>query len=403
MKILLTLFEIQDYGGIVGDIEFLMKGLREHGHSADLVMLRPSRQPPYTRKPEGPRGSYKSVTGGEVNTLAGWYGIPVFGYVGLDNLAHWQKLSGKYDLVIHEIPNPKMDEDGWWRHVYDIDPPQLIAAHDAHFRDLYPYIREIAHKIKGISCTNHAGYVALEWCPIPRAFIGAAHELQDWSKIPPWGLKAKQAVCAHVWKAWKNMDKVVRAIPLVNHPVVMAGDGIEGRYMRSKDKCKEKYKGIWEAAKARQPNFWRGLLTHGELFNLYQDSRVMVDMSFSRKFHALGNHFNRSVIESYNNGVLPICTSENMYENSPQVPLFSDGKTHVAIGADSEPAYIAEVIDWAISLNEESVRPIIERGRAILAEHFDYRKVCLEYLKLAKGEPAGIYPKLEVGQWPAKI
>lgn len=400
MKIILTLFEIQDYGGIVGDIEFLMKGLREHGHQVELVMLRDSAIPFSVRKATGPKGSYRSQAGGECNTLAGWYGIRVYGYGSDAALDFWKKAVYGADLIIHEIPGPKPDAAGRWKGIYDVDAPQLIAAHDAHFRDMYPHIALLKDRIKGISCTNHAGYKALEWCPIPRAFIGAAHEIQpDWV-IPSWNDKKRQAVCAHVWKAWKNMDRVVRTIPLCDTPIYMGGDGIEARYMRSKDKCKDKYKGIWAAALERNSDFYKGLMTYEQLFGLYADSRVMLDMSFSRKFHALGNHFNRSVIESYNCGVLPICTRENMYENGPQVPLFEGGKTHVEVDADITPRDLGDVVEWAVNLPDHAIAPVIERGRAILSRYFDYKTVCLEYLKLAEGKPAGIYPVLETGTPP---
>lgn len=403
MKVLLTLFEIQDYGGIVGDVEYLIKGLRENGHECDIVLLRPNDRDLTLRKATGPKGSYDSTTGGEAHTLAGWYGIKVLGYVGDRAILNWQRFASRYDLVIHEIPNPPQDEKGYWKQIYDIDPPQLIAAHDAHFRDMYPYIREIAHRVKGISCTNHAGYNALSWFPGPRAFIGAAHVPREaaWDRDTPWEYRAKRAVCAHVWKAWKRMDKVVEAALHTKSKVVMGGDGIEGRYMRSKDKCKPKYIGLWDKFLASGGEY-KGLMTHDELFLEYQNARVMVDMSYSRKFQALGNHFNRSVIEAYNNGCVPICTVENMAVTNEQVPLFSDKDNYIAVEHNIDPENLAEVIDWTMQLNPATVERVIQKGRRILLDHFDYRKVCLEYLKLAEGKPAGIYPILEVGSWPEK-
>jgi len=181
--------------------------------------------------------------------------------------------------------------------------------------------------------------------------------------------------------------------------MVMGGDGIEGRYMRSVDKVKPKYRGLWKSY-LDSGNTYRGMMTHDELYIQYQVSRVMVDMSFSRKFAALGNHFNRSIIESYDNGVLPICTRENMRENSPQVALFEDGKTHIPVDADISVVELAGVIDWAANLPRNQTLHMIERGRKILTDHFDYRVSCGEYLKLASGQPAGIYPKLETGVMP---
>jgi glycosyltransferase involved in cell wall biosynthesis len=196
------------------------------------------------------------------------------------------------------------------------------------------------------------------------------------------------------------MHKVVEAARhLQSSSIVLGGDGIEGRYMRSVDKVKPKYVGLWSSF-LESGNTYKGMMTHDELFAQYQTSRAMVDMSYSRKFAALGNHFNRSCIESYNCGVLPICTRENMAENSPQVPLFVPGKNYIPVDADIRPEALAEVLDWAVNLPESMTTHMIEAGRKILSDHFDYRKSCQEYLKLAKGGPAGIYPILETGVMP---
>lgn len=321
-------------------------------------------------------------------------------------MSNWHSFANGYDVVIHEIPGPKLPDGPVnydWHDIYNLSGPvQIIAAHDAHFRDMYPHIREVAERITAITCTNHAGYVALEWCPIPRAFIGAAHLVRDWSNDVPWGDRGRNAICAHVWKAWKNMHKVVGAVPYLHMETMlgMAGDGIEGRYMRSKDKCKPKYVGLWEAANKNPFFYYDGLLPHEELFRQYLGSRLMVDMSFSKKFYALGNHFNRSVIESYNTGMLPLCTLENMDEKPSQRPLFKHGENFIGIPASSDYEDVASAIDWCLDLESSTVERLICNGRELLQDHFDYRRTSLQYLDLAAGRPAGIYPNLETGRWP---
>ena len=41
MKFLMTMFQIQDYGGIINHAEYLAKGLKELGHEVDFTMLVP--------------------------------------------------------------------------------------------------------------------------------------------------------------------------------------------------------------------------------------------------------------------------------------------------------------------------------------------------------------------------
>ena len=402
MKVLLTLFDIQDYGGIVGDIEFLIRGLRENDYEADLILLRDTTKPVYTKQLKYKQGSYQSNSGvGHVHTLDGWSGIPVWSFHTEQHVQEYHQFAKAYDLIIHEIPNPP--QTGAWREIYDINTPQVIAAHDAHYRRAYPYIAEIAHLVRGISCTNHAGYVALAEFPGPRAFIGAAHEVMDWPLLPTWRERKKQAVCAHVWKNWKHMDRVVAAAPyLLDSSLIMAGDGIERRYMASLTKCKPKYIGLWQTFNECSWAEYAGMLPYEELFATYQNSRVMVDMSYSDKFASLGNHFNRSIIEAFNNGCVSICTDMNMRENTPQVPLFEKDETHIEVPYDITPEDLADVIDDTVNMPAKRANRIIENGREILLKYFNYEDVWEEYFKLARGEPAGIYPVLEVGKQPCK-
>lgn len=404
MKVLLTIYDINDYGGIIGDIEYLARGLREHGHTVDLICLRNVDRDPYRKRfQKAQPGDYPSVFGGTCNTLRGWDGIRVFGYGTPSRVRQIQAKMLEYDLVIHEIPSPKEEDWPLAREIYRTDVNQIIAAHDAHFREHYYWINDVAPYITAITCTNHAGYVALEHCEIPRAFIGAAHEVALWEGLKSWEGRHANVICAHVWKAWKQMHKVVAAGPLLSPrtTLIMGGDGIEGRYMRSVDKCKPKYEGLWPAFTESPRCEYEKLMSESGLKDEYAVGRVMIDMSFSKKFARLGNHFNRSIIEAANYGCVAICTTENMRENSPQVPLFEDDVTHVAVPADSDPQYLADVMEWAANdMHPDDHGTMVAAVRQVLSDHFDYRKTSLQYLDLAQGRPAGIYPVLETGKKP---
>jgi glycosyltransferase involved in cell wall biosynthesis len=410
MKILFTVFEMLDWGGIVQDLEWKARGLVEAGHTVDLIYLKNADMDPKMRGNTTREGSYPSYfKGATCNTLAGYFGVPVISYGSKDRLRKWYKRASKYDLIIHEIPGPnpakpgQVDTKNYWQKLYDHDTPQIISAHDANYRDLYPYLVHLAPKIKGISCTNQAGYAGLSWFPAPRAFIGAPHPVLDWTKQKSWDDRKVQAVCAHVWKAWKHMDQVVRAIPKLKETnMVMCGSGIEYHYMSSVDKCKPKYEGIWQKAMDAGMDY-RGMMPTADLQKLYRQSRVMVDMAWSKKFMKLGCHFNRSIIEGYNNGCVPIVVSENMIEDGFQVRMFKEGKTHFEIKADHRPKELAQLIEHVANLPAAEADEIVRRGRKVLLKYFDYRVSSLDYIKLAEGKPAGVYPKLETGKLNKKI
>lgn len=397
MKILQTVFDIMDYGGIVNHVELLARGFEELGHKTEMCILRCSdRDPHMNKKATQVVGSYTSGVANQVNTISGWYGANVYSYGSARQLKIWERYANQFDLIIHQLPVPKADPDGYWLRLYDHGVPQIAIAHDAHFRDMYPHMIEIAPTLIGVSVTNPAGYEALRHYPGLRTFIGAPHVPQKWEDQRPWRKRPPRFVSAHVWKAWKHMDTVVRAIPYLPDDIqnVIGGDGIEGRYMRSIDKCKPKYEGIWQSAINAGMDY-RGLLPPALLMEEYTNARLMVDMSYSKKFAALGNHFNRSTIEAYNGGCVPLVTDENMFDSTA---IFDKKYHYVSVPKDISPKDLASAIEDAAHMPWQTAERIVEAGRDLLSQYFHYRKSAHEFVRMAKGKKdIGIYGKLERG------
>lgn len=390
MKILQTVFDLMDYGGIVNYVEIMARAFTQLGHECEFVVLRNSTRDPYTIKSETPtHGAYESTIGSVAHVTQGWYGVPVYSYGDARQRKKWRRYADQFDLIIHQIPNPKWDADGNWRKLYDVDPPQIIATHDAHFRDLYPYLIDVAEKIVGITAAQEAGYNALKWYPSRITFMGCpifprrAEDQMRWSERRP------RVVSAHVWKAWKRMDLVVRAIPHLHAQNFIAGDGIEGRYMRSIDKCKPKYEGIWHRAEKAGMHY-HGFISPTFLASVYRKSRVMVDVSWSRAHEALGNHFNYSTLEAINNGCIPIVVAESMREVNP-VTMFEVGQTHVEIPKEITPKELARVIDATTMLSKVRAREMNMNGREVIAKHHSALRVARWFLLLMRDKPAGIY------------
>ena len=405
MKILQTVFDIMDYGGIVNHVELLAKGFRELGHKTEFVMLRCSDREPYINKAETHiTGTYTSEVAQNVNTISGWYGAKVMSYGSMAELGRLEYFFDKFDLVIHQLPVPKPDPEGFWKMLYQCGAPQIAIVHDAHFRTMYPHFIDIAKYLIGVSVTNPAGYHALEQFPGKRCFIGAPHIPARWDDLRPWRKRWPKFVSAHVWKSWKHMDRVLRALNYLGDDVsnVIGGDGIEARYMRSIDKCKPKYEGLWKQALKAGMDY-RGLIPPALLAEEYANARVMVDMSYAKKFAELGNHFNRSTIEAYNYGCVPLCVTENMRDDTG---IFTAGKHYLALPEHQSrsPRALAGAIEDAVHLPWQRAEDIVIRGRRLLAEHFDYRISASQFIKLAKGETKiGIYKKLETGKLTPEI
>lgn len=404
MRILQTVFDLMDYGGIVNYVEIMHRAFANLGHECEFVVLRNSTRDPYTIKPDTPTvGAYTSSVGTKAHVTQGWYGVPVYSYGDKAQRKKWRKYANRFDLVIHQIPNPKWDAEGNWRKLYDIEPPQIIATHDAHFRDLYPYMIDVAEKIAGITAAQEAGFNAIKWFPSRIAFMGCPIVPKDPASQWGWLERRERFVSAHVWKAWKRMDLIVRAIPHLPDGVenVIAGDGIEGRYMRSVDKCKPKYEGIWKRALKHDMKY-RGFISPKQLAACYLNSRIMVDTSWSKTHEALGNHFNYSTLEAINNGCIPMVVAESMHERN-KMTMFEAGVTHLEFPADITPKKLAREIGRAVSLPRKTARDMNEAGREMMRKHHDAERVCRWFIRMAEGKSCGIYRDRAVGRLTPEI
>jgi hypothetical protein len=399
MKILIPVLDLCDYGGIVHHTELLTRAYRELGHEVTVVKVMNTTRDPYRNKPETHiTGIGPSIVANQVHTIYGWYGIMVHGYGDKRQRRAWHHYTDTFDLVLHQVPVPEMDLTGAWRKFYHIDTPQVMTVPDAHCRDRYPHLLDICDCFVGAGTTHEAGYIALSSFPIRRAYIGTPHVPLKWEKQRTWTERRPRMVSAHVWKSVKNMDLLVRAFPYMSGvDNIMAGDGIEGRYMRSVDKCKPKYKGIWKRAENHGMH-WTNVLPPRELRSVYLNSRVMVDLAFNVKYASYGNSHNRALIEGYNAGCVPVVFEEAMVEQS-SAHLFENGVTHIGIPRDSTPRDIAHAIMSAIHLKPRKARDMVAAGRELITQHFDYRLVAQAFLDVANpvAKNAGILGRMEFG------
>ena len=82
MKFLMTMFQIQDYGGIINHAEYLAKGLKELGHEVDFTMLVPKHKVDNKSPPPKNIYQYRKVgTGYLHHQVKGWEGLPKVPYL----------------------------------------------------------------------------------------------------------------------------------------------------------------------------------------------------------------------------------------------------------------------------------------------------------------------------------
>lgn len=412
-RILVTLFEIMDYGGIIQHTEQLIAGLQELGHEVDFLILR-WRDPDSVRPPKtfedmampGKEGWLPSFTGGMVHQIHGWRGVRVMGYRGIRGIIAYQQLTKKYDLILHEVPCPTLnnsnDGNTEWPELFDVNTSQIAIVHDGNLEKLYPFFALVADECAGIACVHPAASESCRFIPVNRAIIMSSHpypELRE--KSIRWIDRDRQWAAAHIWKRWKRMDDLVRAVPFMEKRTkkIVAGDGIEGRYMRSKFKCKEEYYTmhagnrhyknpvrIWDVA-VRNGMKWLGAIPQPAVQELYRKSRLMIDPSWSRKYSELGSHFNRSMWDAVRNGAIPVAHEEH----AEYKKVWSAGDTYLTLPLiSSGPEEFAYQIEAYLDLDQRRAKRLVDNAMSTFYKYAERKAAARMYLLLAEGKNTGV-------------
>lgn len=400
-KVLICLYKINNYGGITTYIEELKRGFTKIGVDCDLVLLGTTDRKPYikrhSKRPGNSKSNFPNMT---CNSDTGWGGVSVMSYANEERINEFHEYAKNYDLLYWCIPVPSWSElksvpD--WRLLYQSGVPQIAAIHDGNFRYLYPHLNAVAKYLRGVACVHGAAYASAKLFNGYSAFIPNPHPLLKLTTT--WDEKKKLIFSAHMWKGWKHMEIAVKAAPhLKNSKMILGGDGIERRYMTSPTKCPPKYTGIWKAMQKSGNAKYVDMLSQPEMRQYYSKSRVMLDPSFSKNYNAMGSHFNRSIFEAYNHGVVPVCCKENM-----NIGIFKPGLSHIEISSKDSPEKVAKILDRAVNMNQVDVDKMIRYGRKLIDKHFKADKVAQDLINLANQKPCGLLNKLHKGKATSSV
>lgn len=392
MKILMTLYQIQDYGGIINHVEFLAKGLKELGHEVDLCMLVPKHQIKERFKPIG--GMFeKAGTGYSHHQAKGWPNIRKYPYLNDRVRQRFRENCSKYDAVLWHIPVPTLNKDNKgvseWVELYDNGSKNIAIIHDGNLPKLYPHLLLVSKWFHSAVCVHESAFHSARYhLDIPRKMIvnpfdqsGMVTEL-DWERRE--GFAAIQ-----VFKAWKRVDTLIRAIPYIDeydsNPLrkvtkCIGGAGIEYRYMTSKEKCKPKYfdtdgNKIWDVALANGMEYV-GTIPNSHVLEILKDRKLQIDPSWSKKYSEYGAHFNRTTVEAMIMGAVPVATDLGM-KNSQ---IFYGGENFIEVPHTATPEEFAEIINQG--MNDEFVWRKIRENNISLLKQFEMKTVAQEYIDL---------------------
>lgn len=386
MKFLMTLFQIQDYGGIINHAEHLALGLKELGHEVDFVMLVPKTKIAQRRTQPKDLNKYRKLgTGYYFHQARGWYGIPKVPYISSYHRKMFKQKCSGYDAVLWHIPVPTLSKDNQqvteWLDLYDHGSKNIAIIHDGNLPELYPHLNHVAHHFHAAVCVHESAVNSGTMLAMPRKLIVNPFDLtgmNGWTDFE----RRDGFAAIQVFKAWKRVDTLIRAIPYMQNKQskFVGGEGIEYRYMTSQDKCKPKYfdeagDRIWDKA-LRYGMTHMGTVPGDVVFQTLREVKVQIDPSYSKKYSSFGAHFNRTTVEAMICGAVPMATDWGMANSR----LFAAGLNYIEIPAGCSPQEFADLVDNAVTDKNQWLR--IKEQNLERVKMFDMRNVAQEYVDL---------------------
>jgi len=426
MKIAITLYLINNLGGVVNHLENCAKGFLKLGHAVDFYILTPKNPPTkkYTSNDFKRKDGWQKGVFGPVHQYHGWRLLPKWylSYKDEESAKKSAQVLSKYDLILWEMPMPRKNKENkgnpHWLHLYGTADKNVSVFRDGHLFT-YPHISAVLKYFDGFGCNHICGYNIAKNISTPRALIFSPHDVSDKCR-KPYLERRKGFLSIQTFKGWKHVDDLIRAIPHMPEDLTMhvAGGGIEYAYMTSKDKCKPQY----FARRKEDPDYrgrdgterifnraldggmkWYGWITEEKRDRLLRSVRCLIDPSWNMNFAKLGDHFNRVTTDAMIMGCIPIGRNFGMSTNYHGAGVvFTPDKNYIMIPHDATPVEFANRVGYACNLTKNVAAKIQENNFKLL-EHFDNIKVAEQYIDLAEGRPTGFYNSLEQGNTSSKL
>lgn len=427
MKIAILMYDINNLGGIINFTEDLTMGFRELGHSVDLLKLfqkTPTRrddEKTLLRREENPQW-YRSDTGALIHQSYGWHftADKKLSYETSEDVLRTKEILSSYDLLIWNIPVPTKKKDNKnttnWMELYDLpkSTKQLAVVHDGNLIEQTPWIYAIRKFLTGLVCVHPCAYGTAKFVDLPRTLIFNPQNIRR--GINPqlsYSERRKGFLSVQIFKKWKRVDDLVRAIPYLDSSVTerhVAGGGIEYAYMTTTE---EKMRPEYYCTPKKDPDLpgfvpptqtiWERALEHGMTFTKFPTAserdtilsgvRTLIDSSWSKGYSKHGDHFNRVVVDAMIQGVIPIARNLGIASNKEGEGLvFKPNKNYIMAPWDTTPKEYAEIISYANNLPTNVAEDIRDNNFKLL-EKFDRVYVANQYIEFVNGSPAGFFHK----------
>lgn len=400
MKILIALHSCMDLGGIINHTEQLIGGLKDLGHTVHL------RQLVWAIRASGQNRDGDFILGpsGIPHHQGKGWNFPIqhrIAYRGGASLNSAKQILSGYDLIIWTVPVPPKNKDNEgnsdWPELYDLPSSvkQIAFVHDGNARNGAPHMMMIQDKLSGLAAVHACALNGSDFLTVPRALVLNPQQMPV-RGVAAWTERAPGFVNMQTFKAWKHVHELIQAIAYMpskdeSEYREIAGKGIEYQYMTSDDKCKPEYFHDENASNVFGGHkFWDAALKNGMVHHDYwnsdevtqwlQTARVLVDPSWSKKYAAIGGHWNRVVVDAMIHGAIPVATrmgmgNELFKENVHYIPIPEGG---------NDPQLYADIILETGNMNTASAK-LYREAHLELLPLFDRKAVAQRLLHLAFG------------------
>jgi glycosyltransferase involved in cell wall biosynthesis len=417
MKIFVVMHVFNNFGGIINHNEQLCAGLKELGHDVTFAFIKPTKTPQKNELDYTLKEGYEIGvgTGYPVHQGKGWI-CPYYALKNSDDISRFVNDANAHDLVIWQsifgFKNSETEKFlDWTPMIEDVTAKQIVVIHDGNLIKNYSWIYKFQHKFSGLACVHPSAVKSAEFMAIPRNLI---LNPQDLSKIKQPTIEGREnkILSLQTFKRWKRVDNLVAAVPYIDGEIIVAGDGIERNYMTSVDKCKPEYyctkqldptagddrlnKPIWQNALNSNRYSYIGFITEQKRDEILDSCKFLLDPSWSMNY---GEHFNRVLVDSMINGVVPIARNYGVSDNVNGIgEVFKPGENYLMIPHDATPKEFGDLVNKFFNLSDEEYIKIVETNNKKL-KSFDRMKIAEQFINLAFGtDNAGEYETSLIGK-----
>lgn len=386
MKILITFFPIDDMGGIINHHEQLCAGLQELGHQVTTKLLMWRDHAP--RSVAGGNDDY-GHSGLLYDQRKGfsWTADNIIPYKGVVNLDKWKEYASGFDLIIWQVavPTKRKENSGNtdWIELYNSDVPQVAVIHDGNFLDSYPWLHLVGKKLSGLACVHNCAFNSAMSINVPSALILNPFDISNPAPMDrnAFNVRNPGFLSVQTFKAWKRVPELCAAMPYMgNIAKVLAGKGIDYYYLTSKDKCK--YPGVWDAALESGMDYV-GVVSNGWRDATLRKVTTLIDASWSKKYGAIGAHFNRVMVDAILAGAVPVVRDLAIGGKSDD--LFVDQRNCIAIPWKDSPEQFGRRVNEAATMCYDWYEHLMTQGRELLPQ-FERKVIAQRFIDLGTGK-----------------